>query len=72
MDVNSIAAAAAAQYEAKMLEARSASSIDEALAKQKEGFTNAMKAMLNMLMAQAVVTGICPPNGGALTAGKIT
>ena len=72
MDIAEIATAVAQKYESKMKQARGATSIDEALGMQKEGFEEAMKTLLTMLMEQAVITGVCPPQGGALTAGKIT
>jgi len=41
---------------------------DEAL----DGLVDALYEIIKELKDNATVTGICPPNGGALTQGKIT
>ena len=71
LQIESIAEQAAAKYEAKLIEARSAESIEAALAKQKEGFKEALKLMMELFVQQATVNGgVCVPNG-AIAGGKI-
>lgn len=41
---------------------------DEAL----DGLVDALYEIIKELKENATVTGVCPPNGGALTLGKIT
>ena len=71
-NVDAIATAAAAKYKAKSLEARTATTIDAALAKQEEGFKEAIALAFQMFMEQAEVNGgTCTPNG-PIAMAKIT
>ena len=71
VDKSAIAAAAAAKYKEKSLEARNASTVDEALAKQEEGFKEAMEVLLTMFLAQAKVNGGVCSNGGPIANANI-
>lgn len=62
-------AAAKARLKQKLLIARNnTTDADEAL----EALVDALWEIIKELLTNAVVTGVCPPNGGPLTEGKIT
>jgi hypothetical protein len=53
----------------KLLKARNnTTSADEAL----DNMVDAIYEVVKELLQNATITGVCPPNGGALTLGKIT
>lgn len=37
-----------------------------------DGLVDALFEIMKYLQTNATITGVCPPNGGALTLGKIT
>lgn len=62
-------AAAKARLKQKLLIARNnITDADEAL----EALVDALWEIIKELKENATITGVCPPNGGALLQGKIT
>ncbi|MEI7487103.1 MAG: hypothetical protein WCJ72_06775 [Chryseobacterium sp.] len=58
-----------AGIKAKLLQARNnTTSADDSL----DSMVDAIYEVVKELLQNATITGICPPNGGALTQGKIT